>query len=104
MDPALPFKVTIETSASVVAVVARSPEQRALTQEVLRAVTRLNDVSYAGQGREITFSIDRTTRLPVVKVVNSETKEILEQWPAQYVLQLARSYAESSRIQDEHLL
>src|SRR3954468_24236700 len=75
----------------------RSPADRSFVREVSVAVKRLNENGYAGQGREVTFSIDRATRLPVVKVVDVNTKEILNQWPAQYVLQLAAGYAKNTR-------
>ena len=66
-------------------------EIRELTRKVAAAVHELNDVNYAGHGREITFSVDRATRLPVVKVVDLQSKEIIRQWPAEYVLQAART-------------
>jgi uncharacterized FlaG/YvyC family protein len=71
--------------------------RRAITRDVADGVARLNEIEYAGQGREITFSIDRATRLPVVKMVNTNTNEVVDQWPAQYVLQLAADYAKSTR-------
>ena len=62
---------------------------RETTQQVSAAVNDLNVVGYAGEGREITFSVDRETRLPVVKVIDTKSKEVIEQWPRDYVLQLA---------------
>ena len=69
------------------------PETREATRETTRqlsaAVNDLNAVGYAGEGREITFSVDRETRLPVVKVIDTKSKEVIQQWPRDYVLQLA---------------
>lgn len=82
-----------------------SPEaDRALVREVSVAVKTLNRAQYAGEGRVITFSIDRVTRLPVVRVIDVNTKEVLNQWPAQYVLQLAAGTRRTHEIQDESLL
>ena len=78
-------------------VTPRTPADRAFVREVSDAVKRLNRGTFAGQGREVTFSIDRVTRLPVVKVVDVNTKEVLNQWPAEYVLQLAAGYAKDRR-------
>jgi uncharacterized FlaG/YvyC family protein len=64
-------------------------ETRETTRQVAAAVNDLNAVGYAGQGREITFSVDRETKLPVVKVIDAKSKEVIQQWPRDYVLQLA---------------
>lgn len=97
MDPVLPVKATTESTAVADGGVVPNRVQRAVTREIVGAVERLNELDYAGQGREITFSIDRTTRIPVVKVVNTDTKEVVEQWPAEYVLRLAADYAAKVR-------
>ena len=68
------------------------PPDRALNRAVSGAVKVLNDAGHAGQGREITFSVDRVSHLPVVRVVDTDTKEVVQQWPSDYVLQLAESY------------
>jgi flagellar protein FlaG len=70
-------------------VVKPTTEERALTRSASAAVQTLNDAGYAGSGREVTFSLDQATKLPVIKVVDTSTKEVLEQWPQQYLLQLA---------------
>jgi flagellar protein FlaG len=97
MNPVQPANPTTVTASVAAAVPVSNDAQRAVTQEVLGAVKRLNEAGYAGEGKEITFSIDRTTRLPVVKVVDTNTKEVLQQWPAEYVLQLAADYTRSQR-------
>lgn len=97
MNPALPVATRAESVLSTAPGAVPSPEQRALTQEVSKAVKRLNDAGHAGEGNEITFSIDRATRLPVIKVVNTDTNEILNQWPAEYLLQLAAVYEKGTQ-------
>jgi flagellar protein FlaG len=69
--------------------VGPSKETRALTREASAAVQQLNDANYAGDGREVTFSVDRASRRPVIKVVDTTTKEVIQQWPLEYILQLA---------------
>jgi uncharacterized FlaG/YvyC family protein len=69
--------------------VVSSAESRALNRAVSTAVQQLNDAGYAGAGREVTFSVDRASQLPVIKVVDATTREIISQWPLEYVLQLA---------------
>jgi uncharacterized FlaG/YvyC family protein len=86
-----------EVASGAIPVAPRSPADRAFVRDVSVAVKSLNENDHAGQGREVTFSIDRATRLPVIKVVDVNTKEILNQWPAQYVLQLAAGYTKNTR-------
>lgn len=57
-------------------------------QAVAEAASRLNDRQVAGENREITFSVDQATRRPIVRVVDTQTKEVVNQWPAEYVLRL----------------
>jgi uncharacterized FlaG/YvyC family protein len=64
-------------------------EERSLTRSVSAAVQTLNEAGYAGDGREVTFSLDQATRRPVVKVIDTFTKEVIQQWPPEYLLQLA---------------
>jgi uncharacterized FlaG/YvyC family protein len=64
-------------------------QERSLTRSVSAAVQALNDAGYAGAGREVTFSLDKATRRPVVKVIDTFTKEVIQQWPPEYLLQLA---------------
>ena len=64
-------------------------EARETIRQVAAAVDDLNAVGYAGQDREITFSVDRETKLPVVKVIDAKSKEVIQQWPRDSVLHLA---------------
>ncbi|HEX4278578.1 MAG TPA: flagellar protein FlaG [Bryobacteraceae bacterium] len=72
-------------------------EERAFNRSVSAAVQTLNDVGYAGAGREVTFSLDQATHRPVIKVVETSTNEVLQQWPTEYVLQLAAENQKSVR-------
>jgi uncharacterized FlaG/YvyC family protein len=68
-----------------------SREERDATLLVSNAVRQLNAVSYAGEGREITFSLSPETRHPVIKVIDSDTRQVLQQWPSDYLMQLVES-------------
>jgi uncharacterized FlaG/YvyC family protein len=65
-----------------------TPEARVFNRSVSRGVQTLNEAGYVGEGREVTFSVDSATKRPVIKVVDTATKEVVQQWPAEYVLQL----------------
>jgi uncharacterized FlaG/YvyC family protein len=68
---------------------ATTSGERAFNVSVATAVRQLNDAGLAGDGREVTYSIDAATREPVVKVIDSQTKEVINQWPPKYALALA---------------
>lgn len=81
-----------------------SPSARALTSAVSEAVRTLNDSGVVGDGREVTFSLDRATRIPVVKVLDTNTKEVISQWPPEYAIRLAEINKNGGQIQDESIL
>jgi uncharacterized FlaG/YvyC family protein len=62
---------------------------RSLNQAVSNAVRQLNEAGYAGEGREVTFSLDPATKSPVIKVIDTGTKEVISQWPSEYLLEIA---------------
>jgi uncharacterized FlaG/YvyC family protein len=63
----------------------QSEEQKAL----LRAVKTVNAAQLFGQDNEITFIIDRALKIAVVRVVNKNTGEVVEQIPTEQVLKMA---------------
>jgi flagellar protein FlaG len=60
-------------------------EQRRLA----RAVASLNADGLFGESNELTFSRDSGTDRVVIKIVNRNTKEVVQQLPPEYVLRLA---------------
>jgi len=81
LTSALPTAGTLPTSTTA--------QQRQFNSSVAEAVRTVNDSGYLGSDREVTFSVDQATRLAVVKVVDTSTNEVLEQWPPEYLLQIA---------------
>ena len=63
---------------------------RAANSQVRSAVDTLNQFQTAGAGREFSISIDSKTKQPVVRIVDSATRELLEQIPSQSILDLAQ--------------
>jgi flagellar protein FlaG len=66
-----------------------SPQQRVEQNQLVQAVKSVNEAELLGQGRELTFAMDRQTKKPVLKIVDKETKEVIRQIPPEYVLRLA---------------
>ncbi len=73
------------TAAVTVAPPERTPEQR----EIIQAVKAVNASQLFGQNSEVTFTMDRQTRRPVVRIVDRNTNELIRQIPPEYVLRLA---------------
>jgi uncharacterized FlaG/YvyC family protein len=84
-----PVQALASTAPANIAPAKSTAEERALNRSVSVAVQTLNNAGYAGDGREVTFSVDQATRRPVVKVVETSTKDVIMQWPPEYLLQLA---------------
>jgi flagellar protein FlaG len=83
----IPALVTDAPAATVPA--SPTTEERAFNRSVSAAVETVNNAGYAGDGREVTFSVDQATKRPVIKVIDTTTKEVLNQWPPEYLLQIA---------------
>ncbi len=62
-----------------------SAEQKALVQ----AVKAVNASELFGHDNELTFFLDRNTHRAVVRIVNRNTREVVQQIPDEYLLRLA---------------
>jgi uncharacterized FlaG/YvyC family protein len=60
-------------------------------RKLMQAIRELNEGQVFGTDNEVLFSVDRGTRLPVVRIVNRETREVVQQLPPEYVLRMASS-------------
>jgi flagellar protein FlaG len=62
---------------------------QAENRRVIQAVRAVNSSGKLGEQNELTFALDRRSRRPVIKIVNRDTKEVVEQIPSEQVLRLA---------------
>jgi flagellar protein FlaG len=60
-------------------------------RELIQAVRSVNSADLFGAGNELTFSLDRDTQRAVIKIVDRQTQEVIEQIPAERVLELAKA-------------
>lgn len=67
------------------------PENRVLIQ----AIKALNATEFHGQENELTLGLDRRTRQPVVRLINRETRKVVEQFPPEYVLRMGEDLKDS---------
>jgi flagellar protein FlaG len=89
----------IKVDASLASQVkAESSESRVEAKELKAAVLDINEYVQSIQ-RTLQFSIDDETGTTVVKVLNSETQELIRQFPPEEVLALARHLQESQETQ-----
>jgi flagellar protein FlaG len=58
-------------------------------REIIQAVRAVNASVQLGNNNELTFSLDRQSRRPIIKIVNRETNEVVQQIPNEQVLRLA---------------
>ncbi|MBI5283285.1 MAG: flagellar protein FlaG [Candidatus Solibacter usitatus] len=66
-----------------------TPQQRLEQDQLIQAVQSLNESKLFGQNSELTFSIDRYTKKPVLRLVDKATQEVIRQIPPEYLLRLA---------------
>ncbi len=59
-------------------------------RELIQAVRSINAADLFGSSNELTFSLDHETQRPVIRIVDRETQEVVEQIPAEQVLHMGR--------------
>ncbi len=68
-----------------VAAADRAAEHR----EIVQAVKAVNAAEMFGKDNELRFQRDERTQRMLIRVVNSETHEVISQVPPEYILRLA---------------
>jgi uncharacterized FlaG/YvyC family protein len=68
-----------------------SPKWLVENRDLIRSVKSIDASELFGEGRELTFALDRDTKRPVVRVVDPQTGEVLWQAPPEYILRLAQT-------------
>jgi uncharacterized FlaG/YvyC family protein len=88
--------MAISPIQSTILVPVTSPPVPTAKGEIASAVKTLNDTGTAGAGREFSIAIDAKAKVPVVRIVDSNTREIIEQIPSQYILDLAQQITQET--------
>lgn len=68
------------------AVVRQATEQQ---RTLIHAVKAVNAAQLFGHDNQVTFVVDRQSKRTLVRIVNRETGELVDQIPEQYLLRLA---------------
>lgn len=82
-------------SAPAVVDVTAPVDARAAAEnrELIQAVKAVNASELFGTRSELTFTMDRHTQRLIVRLVDKETKDVIRQYPPEYVLRLAEDIA-----------
>ncbi len=72
----------------------RVAEQR----ELIKAVHALNESKLFGQNSELTFTFDRATKRPIMRIVDRTTSEVIRQIPPEQVLRMAETLGAVDKI------
>ncbi len=67
----------------------QSPEAQQERREIVRAVRKLNAAEFYGNRNELQLGVDQATRRNVVRIIDKETREVIQQIPPEYVLRMA---------------
>lgn len=65
-------------------------------RQLANAVRSINQSDLLGPGREMTLSVDPTTRRSIVQIVNTDTREVLDQMPSERVLEMMGEASKAS--------
>ena len=76
-------------AASLAVETARKPEAAVVDRELIRAVKKVNESEFLGAQNELTIVVDRERRRALVRIVDRETGEVIQQIPPEYVLRMA---------------
>jgi len=66
-----------------------SRQQQAETRQLIQAIRKVNEAELFGYRSELTFALDRATGRPLVRIIDRQTKELIQQIPSEYVLRMA---------------
>ena len=79
------FASAAAAAASTAAPIPEAEDRRTLIQ----AVHAVNEASLYGQENELSFAMDRATQRSVLRIVDRETRKVVQQIPSEQVLRLA---------------
>src|SRR5664279_828618 len=86
------YQNTAQTQGQVL-----TPRERADQAKLIQAVKSVNQSGVFGSSDELTFSSDPESGRPIIRLVNKDTKEVVWQIPADYLLRLSEDPLRSSR-------
>ena len=76
-------------AVAAVSSLAPSADKDVPVRQMVTAVHELNRAGLMGQGRQLSFTRDPNTRKPVIQIIDQDTGDVIDQIPAETVLQLA---------------
>jgi uncharacterized FlaG/YvyC family protein len=76
-------------SALPAAAPAIPADRAAENREVIQAVKAVNNAELFGDQNELAFQLDPKTHRMLIRVINRRTKEVVDQYPPEYILRLA---------------
>ena len=80
----------VKAASPVAAASDTANSQQEMSAEEMQAVVdKLNEFMHNGQ-RNLNFSVDNDTDETVIKVVNTETQEVIRQFPSEEALKLTK--------------
>ena len=83
---------SINNLAAAATVSAEAPPAHPLKDDqrtLIHAVKAVNAAGILGEENELTFVVERGSRLAVARIVNKKTRQLVQQIPAEYVVRMA---------------
>jgi uncharacterized FlaG/YvyC family protein len=83
------INVVNRNSALPAAAPSMTAERAAENREVIQAVRAVNKSEMFGDENALAFQMDQRTHKMLIRVINRKTKEVIDQYPAEYILRMA---------------
>jgi flagellar protein FlaG len=93
--------VTRTAQSPDLATPAASTENPTQTRDVIQAVKALNATEMFGDENQLTFHMDQQSRRMVIQIVNRNTKEVISQIPAEYLLALSEDLKKRQKASEQ---
>ena len=79
-----------------------APEQKSLSQDQIQSIVQELNTAMQSFTSDLEFSIDNTTKQTVVKVIDTNTNQVIRQIPSEEMLRVSQRIAELLGVLYDH--
>jgi len=70
-------------------------EDPAMNRQIVTAIRALNESELMGPNRQLTYTRDTKTQQPVIRIVERETGDVLDQLPPEAILRMRQELSQT---------
>ena len=76
-------------------------DEQTMVRQIITAIRGLNKSELLGQDRTLSFTRDPETHRPVIRILNRETGEVIDQIPAETLLRMKAELDQQGKFTEE---